>query len=139
MTMDENLDVPRFLKREIGDRSQKLLLKTPEEVREYCLSKQYPNITLTLRGTKFRYKIRRRKDSIGWMVHARVPLSMKAKGVKPRMQAAIGVIRPDFKLKRMGVSLRDDDPLVKAFLEFYDTVFVRNVMKPAEMKIEAEI
>lgn len=116
------------------------VLKTPAEVRAYCLSHDNPSIALTLRGSTFRYKMRRsNKASVGWFISGRIRLSDKAPGVKPKAEARIGRIGADFKFRRSGISLRDDDPIVTAFLEFYETVFVRNVMRPAEMKIQAEV
>jgi hypothetical protein len=124
----------------IGKGSRRVLLKTPAEVRAYCLSHDNPNIALTLRNNTFRYKIRRsKKGSVGWFVVGRIPITDKAPGVRPKEEARIGKIGADFKFSRSGISLRDDHPIVKALLEFYEIVFVRNVMRPAEMKVEAEI
>jgi hypothetical protein len=51
----------------------------------------------------------------------------------------VGHIGADFRFKRRGKSLPDNDPIIRAFVLFHDLIFVRNVMRPAEMKIEAEL
>jgi hypothetical protein len=120
------------------------LLKSADEVRAHCLAggpMRY--LTLTLRGKVFRYKIRKDKNpASGWQVLARIPIERKVprkEGQKLRGHALVGHIGADFKFKRRGKSLSNDDPLIQAFLELYDVVFIRNVMRPAEMRIEAEI
>jgi hypothetical protein len=65
-------------------------------------------------------------------------MSAKAEGVAKRPIARVGRVGADLRFRRIGVSLRDDDPNVTAFMEFYELVFIRNVLRPAEMKIEAE-
>jgi hypothetical protein len=144
--MNDESHVPEFLTRQLPPRSRRLVLRTIDEVRAHCLTRGPTNtnyIALTVRGDEFRYKIRAsKKIASGWQVAARIPPSRKVTsregGVRKQTEALVGHIGADFRFKRRGKSLPDNDPIVRAFVLFHDLIFVRNVMRPIEMKIEAE-
>lgn len=144
--MNDESHIPAFLTRQHTPRSRRLVLTTTDEVRGHCLARAPTNtnyIALTVRGAEFRYKIRAsKKIASGWQVAARISPSRKVTsregGVRKQAEALVGHIGADFRFKRRGKSLPDNDPIVRAFVLFHDLIFVRNVMRPAEMKVEAE-
>jgi hypothetical protein len=81
------------------------------------------------------------KSAAGWKVSTFISASRKIlrreRPVQHMNEALVGHIGADFKFKRRGKTLSDDDPIIQSFLKFYDLVFVRNVMRPGEMKVEA--
>jgi hypothetical protein len=141
--MEEDLTLPGFLTKKLPLRPR-LLLKTADEVRAHFLGRGPTNtnfIAITVRGKEFRYKIRgSKKIAAGWAISSPIPASRKVTRegpVRKQNEALVGHLGADFRFKRRGKSLPDDDPIVQVFIEFYELVFVRNVMRPGQMKIEA--
>ena len=142
MEQEDEGSLPEFVTRKLQRTSRIHLLTSPDEVRAHCLSgDSMRHLTITFAGKSFRYNVRKAKrHSAGWQVRANIPLSQKKllrDGQKKRPIALVGHIAADFSFKRRGKSLPDDDPVIQTFLEFHQLIFVRNVMRPAEMKIEA--
>jgi hypothetical protein len=136
--------LPAFVTRKLERIPRTYLLNSPDEVRAHCLAADsIRHFTLTIAGKSFRYNVRKAKrHSAGWQVRAHIPLSQKKllrDDQKRRPIALVGQIAADFSFKRRGKSLSDDDPIIRNFLEFHRLIFVRNVVRPAEMKIEATV
>jgi hypothetical protein len=137
--------LPPFVTREVGGRPSTVSLKSPDEVRAHCLSGD-AKIVLTSRYGRFTYRIQSSDDRISWRVRGFAKRSegtsrsgrdfRQGHGARFRL---IGRIGPDFKFQRDKNSrLLDSEPIVRSFVEFYDLVFIRNSMRPAEVKIEAD-
>lgn len=146
--MEDTTELPAFLTQPVGERSNRIELKTVSEAREHCLARgpsQYNHIVIILRGREFRYTIRTNKNpSAGWHIEAIIPSYRKklhpGKTTARKInRAQVGHITAALRFLRRGKSLPDDDPIIKAFIEFYELIFVRQVMRPLEMKVEAII
>jgi hypothetical protein len=127
-------NLPEFINRKLERTARIYVLSTPDEVRAHCLSgDSIRHFTISFGGESFRYNVRKsKKHAAGWQVRANIPLTQKKllkEGQKRRPIALVGHIAADFSFKRRGKSLPNDDPVIKTFLEFFQLIFVRNVMR----------
>lgn len=120
-----------------------VLLTDTDEVRAHCLgAPPRRHLLITTRIVSFHYIFERGKNpATGWAIRVRIPPERKKRvpGQRERNRAIVGHISADFKFLRRGKSLANSDAEIQTFRQFFHLVFERNVLRPAEMKLEALI